>query len=112
MASPRVRMVHPLFERLRHLDQEVARQFSDPLFSGLWTVGLRFDRRLDESRYSSSTPLNCRTFANTGGDGVHFSFVVQEGMVRESSPVVVTVPCAGVSLVVGENLFDFLCLGA
>jgi hypothetical protein len=112
MATPRVQIAHPLFDRLQDLDKEVARRFLDALFPGLWTVGLRLDRRLDESRYSTSTPLNCRTFANTGGDGVHFSFLVQEDTVHESSPVVVTVPCAAASLVAGEDLFDFLCLGA
>lgn len=112
MAAPRVRIVHPLFDRLRELDKEVARKFPDALFPGLDSVGLRFDRNLDESRYSNSTPLNCRTFADTGGDGVHFSFLLMGNTIRESCPVVITVPCMVSSFVVGESLFDFLCLGA
>jgi len=112
MARQRVRINHPLFERLRQLDQEVARQFPDAMFPGVWTVGLRLDEKPDASRYTHHTPLNCRTFASTGGDGVHFSFLVRDGLVREESPVVLTVPCAAANLVVGENLFDFLSLGS
>ncbi len=59
------------------------------------------------------TPLNSLKFAGTGGDGVHFSFVVKDGKVTESSPIVVTVPesydCP--NFIGGESLFDFLCLG-
>jgi hypothetical protein len=108
-----VRIDHPLFERLRQLDKEAEHRFPGRFDPGLGSLGLILDKRLDQSRYSFSTPLNCQTFAHTGGEGVHFSFLVQEGMISESSPIVVTVPAmGGRSFVVGENLFDFLCLGA
>jgi hypothetical protein len=112
MAKQRARVDHPLLERLQKLDREVARQFPDATFPGLWTIGLRLDRKLDKSRWSHYTPTNCRTFASTGLDGVHFSFLVQDGMVRATSPIVLTVPGAAANLVVGQDLFDFLCLGA
>ena len=112
MAKQRVRVDHPLLRRLRRLKKEAARRFPDELFPGFERLGLRFDRKLDQSRYSDYTPLNCRTFADTGGDGVHFSLLVLDNLICNSSPVVLTVPPAGVSLVVGEDLFDFLCLGA
>ena len=79
---------------------------------GFDRLGLRLDRKLDASRYAQATPANCRTFASTGGEGVHFSFLLQDGMVRENSPVIVTIPAMPPSYVVGENLFDFLCLGS
>jgi hypothetical protein len=36
-----------------------------------------------------------------------------DGSIRERSPVVITIPAAfpGQNLIVGESLFDFLCLG-
>jgi hypothetical protein len=112
MAKRRARVDHPLLQRLRRLDREVTQQFPDATLPGLWAVGLRLDRRLDRSRWSNYTPVNCRTFADSGGDGVHFSFLVRNGTVRVSSPIVLTVPGAAANLVVGEDLFDFLCLGA
>jgi hypothetical protein len=112
MAGHHVRVNHPLFERLRQLDKEAARRFPGRFDPGLGSLGLILDQKLDQSRYSFCTPLNCQTFAHTGGEGVHFSFRLQDGMVRESSPAVVTIPAmGGQNFVVGENLFDFLCLG-
>lgn len=102
MAKFRVRTTHPLFKRLRQFDREI----------GVWAVGLRLNKKLDELRYSESTPRNCKTFGDTGGDGVHFSFLVQNGKIGEHSPVVMTVPCAAANIVVGENLLDFLCLSS
>jgi hypothetical protein len=114
MASRSEHVDHPLLGRLRQLDKEAARRFPRPRHfdPGLGSLGLILDRQLDQSRYSYSTPLNCRTFAHTGGEGVHFSFLVEDGLVREGSPVVVTIPAVGgQNFAVGENLFDFLCLG-
>jgi hypothetical protein len=52
-------------------------------------------------------------FAGTGGDGVHFNFLVPDGWIRENPPVIVTIPdMGGLNFVVGDNLHDFLCLGA
>jgi hypothetical protein len=112
MAKRRIRVDHTLLKRLRELDKEAALRFHDGVFPGFGSLGLILDKKLDDSRYDC-TPLNCQTFAHTGGEGVHFSFLVQDGFVRETSPIVVTVPQMPFqSFVVGENLFDFLCLGA
>ncbi len=61
-----------------------------------------------------STPINSITFAETGGDGVHFSLVQLHDVVSEDSPVVMTVPMQPdkPNIVVGSNLFEFLCLGS
>lgn len=81
----------------------------------LFHVGLGlFDTPGDpeEDGYDWCTPLNCRPFARTGSGGTHFSFVGIDNEVSESSPVVATLPSdLGCSVVVGENLFEFLCLG-
>lgn len=58
------------------------------------------------------TPINSITFANTGGDGVHYGFLALDGEVTDSSPIVMTVPCCDTpNMVVGENFLDFLALG-
>jgi len=112
MGEQRVRVDHPLFERLRQLDLEAARRFPGRFDQGFGSLGLILDKKIDQSRYSFCTPVNCRTFARTGGEGVHFSFLVQDDLIRDSSPIVVTIPAmGGQSFVVGDNLFDFLCLG-
>ncbi len=75
-------------------------------------IGLMLIRPLAK-KYYGSTPINSFTFAQTGGDGVHFSLVSLENKVSEDSPVVMTIPMnyPEVNLIVGENLFEFLCLG-
>lgn len=108
-----VRVVHPLLERLRQLDREAAQLFPTVCDPGFGDLGLILDRQLDESRFSLCTPLNGRTFAHTGGDGVHFSLLVEGCTVCERSLVVMTVPAADTqNFVVGTDLFEFLCLGA
>lgn len=114
MARSSVRVDHPVYRRLLELDKEAARRFPLPPYRdpGFGSLGLIFSRKLDEGRYPHCTPLNCRPFASTGGNGVHFSFLVQDRVISEHSPVVVTIPTmGGGTFVVGESLFDFLCLG-
>jgi hypothetical protein len=59
------------------------------------------------------TPINTLAFAHTGGEGVHFSFLVDEGKITEHSPIVITIPSPGdqPNYIGGASLFDFLCLG-
>ncbi|MGQ0467793.1 MAG: hypothetical protein ACT4QG_21050 [Sporichthyaceae bacterium] len=56
-----------------------------------------------------ATPAGALTFASTGGDGVHFSFVETPGR----SVIVMTVPMVWdrPNVVVGATLFEFLSLG-
>ena len=104
---------HPLLERLCEINEEIANESSDRFGTdSLGHVGLYVDRQLDGARYSHCTPRNVRTFASTGGGGTHFSFLVQDSMITEASPVVMTAPDHfAQSVIVGEDLFDFLCLG-
>ena len=75
-------------------------------------IGLMLIRPLAK-KYYSSTPINSLSFAQTGGNGVHFSLVLLSGNVSEDSPVVMTVPMnyGKVNLIVGETLIEFLSLG-
>lgn len=104
----------PLLEVLRQVDQELRERFVDwhgrP--ASLFELGLGLDKVLDDHRYDHCTPLNCRTFAGTGGDGHHFSFLVLDGAITETSPIVATAPdYGGQSAVIAESLEQFLCLG-
>jgi hypothetical protein len=58
------------------------------------------------------TPTNSVRFAHTGGNGVHFSFLLPETESWSQSPVVMTCPAnAPPNVIVGKNLTEFLCLG-
>src|SRR5262249_50916448 len=101
--------------QLRELDTEVARRIpvSDHGSPGLGAIGLFPDRELDASRYDWCTPTNCKTFASTGGNGVHFSLLARGARFDGECPVVITNPGGGDgrSWVLGESLYEFLCLG-
>lgn len=74
-------------------------------------LGLLFHSRLAGPVYDE-TPRNCVPFASTGGDGVHFSYLLTDDEPNDSSPIVMTVPCAmEPNRVVGRNLRNFLGLG-
>ncbi len=58
------------------------------------------------------TPTNSVTFATTGGDGVHFGFLCNDGQPTDKTPIVMTLPCADTpNIIVGENFKEFLALG-
>ena len=88
---------------------EVRNEFPDLYFdySGLIPVK-------DETFRYSSSPINTEVFANTGGDGVHYSILEISEKVQ---PVVMTVPMnfgpsmKSYNLILGENLNEFLSLG-
>jgi hypothetical protein len=104
----------PLLDELRRVDQELRERFVDwhGRQADLSHLGLGLDKKLDDYRYDHCTPLNCRTFAGTGGDGHHFSFLVVEGAITESSAIVATAPdYDGQSAVIAESLAQFLRLG-
>lgn len=74
-------------------------------------IGLILQSELRPSGYEEA-PRNVVTFASTGGDGVHFSFLDTGGGIADTSPVVMTVPMAEwPNRVVGENLRHFLGIG-
>ena len=80
--------------------------------SAFGEIGLRLERPFLHAWYTT-TPRNASVFASTGGDGVHFSLLHVNGEIQETSPVVMTVPMCfdRPNLIVGESLYDFLCLG-
>jgi hypothetical protein len=73
--------------------------------------GLLLQRPLKRWEYFC-TPANALTFASTGGDGVHYSFLQLPGVSIEGQPVVMTVPMADRhNVVIAESLGEFLGLG-
>ncbi len=77
------------------------------------SVGLIL-RPMQGRLHFDSTPLNADTFAETGGDGVHYSLLQLSDRTPEDSPVVMTAPMAmehSCNIVVGSNFIDFLSLG-
>lgn len=104
----------PLLRELALVDQELKQQFpGEPWQLGLQSLGLILKPELEWGGYEYYSPINCRCFAGTGGDGCHFSLFVDDGRITEKSFVVVTCPDAfdHPNVIVGENLYDFLCLG-
>ncbi len=76
-------------------------------------VGLRLEIPVKPWEYYC-TPTNVRTFASTGCDGVHYSFL--ELSSSSELPVVMTVPAnygnPNPNVIISENLYEFLCLGS
>ena len=106
---------HPLLDALREFDTEAARRFPADFDNGLGQMGMLLAPTLENCGYWC-TPKNSLTFASTGGEGVHFSFLVQDGKVTESSPVILTVPANafepdGANFVVAEDLRNCLRFG-
>lgn len=113
MKSKATAIEHPLWKRLCELDKRAARRFpSGHRDVGFGALGLILNRRLENGGYWC-TPTNSLAFARTGGNGVHFSFLVRNGKVTRSSPVVVTIPCefGQPNFIGGATLKDFLNLG-
>jgi len=110
MKQKRIKIDHPLWNRLRELDKVAAKRFPAQFDEGLAELGLILYAQPQNGGYYC-TPTNTLAFAGTGGDGVHFSFLVEEGKVTEKSPIVITIPVGDPNFIGGESLFDFLCLG-
>lgn len=75
-------------------------------------IGLLLNSELRRSGYDE-TPASALTFASTGGDGVHYSFLTAGRNDPLSWPVVMTVPMQwdDPNLVVGIDFREFLALG-
>ena len=103
--------VRPIvLDDLNRVDAVIREQISLPHYydSGLGAIGLI----LGFEPYGWCTPRNCKPFAHTGGNGVHFSQLEIQSSDLATQPVVMTNPAAGgASLIVGESLRDFLSLG-
>ncbi|HLO97886.1 MAG TPA: hypothetical protein VK171_04760 [Fimbriimonas sp.] len=101
------------FDDLRRVHELTVQRFPhEYLDEGLGAVGLILYDPPKNAGYSS-TPLNSVTFAGIGIDGIHFGSLTDTGLVDPMAPVVVTIPMSlgAPNFIVGESLYDFLCLG-
>ena len=98
-------------EKLWQLTGNKRPQFPDSENFYFDPVGLILFRDIENMGYWC-TPENTVTFATTGGDGVHFGFLTNNGEVKENSPIVMTLPCADTAnIIVGSSFEEFLSLG-
>lgn len=106
---------HPQLAKLRQLHRDVRRRVPNAR-EGLGEIGLYTPTRVSRlvpGEYWCS-PRNAGRFAWTGGDGHHYSLLVIDGKITEESPVILSRPDFSDykgTMIVGENLYDFLCLG-
>ncbi|WP_254513197.1 hypothetical protein [Anatilimnocola floriformis] len=104
----------PLFDELWKLDGEIKQQFASKRNNGIEALGVTF-RNPDQLTHGgySCTPTNTVAFASTGGDGVHFSFLVRDDRVGVNSPVVLTAPSnfGNENCILAENFRTFLRMG-
>ncbi len=105
----------PLLQKLYIIDRHIRDSFKLPpsYDAGLGAVSLMLERPLKNGGYWNS-PNNTLSFARTGGSGDHYSLLIRNGVIDETSPVVMTWPTAAeedVTTIVGESLYDFLCFG-
>lgn len=61
--------------------------------------------------YAWCTPKTALTFARTGGDGVHYSYLVLQGLPEPVIPIVMTMPAVAQNFVVAESFDEFFGLG-
>ncbi len=97
--------VHSNLERLILLLKDIGED-------GCEAIGLLPIPSLRHCGYSQA-PQNSLSFARTGGDGGHFSFLTFDDTATASWPVVMTVPMnfGEENLVVGADILEFLGLG-
>ena len=58
-----------------------------------------------------ATPVNSWNFLQTGGDSVHYSFLCDNGVLDENTPIIMTVPSSKIlNVIVAENLLEFISL--
>ncbi len=104
----------PLFEPVRSLDVAIKERFPPEFGGGLEALGTMFTSldRLENGGYHS-TPVNTLSFAWTGTDGEHFSFLVLNNGVDSESPVIFTTPVNydGIeNVVIAKNFNTFVRL--
>ena len=88
----------------------IADRFGNPL-GYFGPCGLFLQRPLKRWEYFC-TPHNSLTFATTGGDGVHYGFLMINQLEFDYKPIVMTVPMSDpYNVIIAENFEEFLGLG-
>ncbi|MBA3868398.1 MAG: hypothetical protein H0X30_04535 [Anaerolineae bacterium] len=100
-----------LLQQLWELAEREGQKMGLPAFYAFERIGLRMETLAPSEPGYEATPINTTVFASTGGDGDHFGLLHIDSEVQESSPIVMTIPMDFVNIIVGGNLYEFLCLG-
>lgn len=105
----------PLLTTVQSLDKKIEAQF--PGQNSQWPEALGIAYLYGPSALENGgywcTPLNTLSFARTGVDGEHFSFLVCNNSVNDRSPIIYTAPCEslkGPTIVVAPNFHIFMRL--
>jgi hypothetical protein len=104
----------PSLNRLKLLEQEMKTDSSRRYRRNKWesilgSVGLMLIEPC--FGYCEDTPQRVLSFAETGGESVHFGFLKTSQQISERSPVVLCVPVANYAKVIAEDLAEFLSIG-
>ncbi len=73
--------------------------------------GLLLETSPQSGYYYWCRPKNVLTFARTGGDGVHYSYLAMPGLPEGIVPIVMTMPAVARNFVVAESFDEFLGVG-
>ncbi|MBS1952568.1 MAG: hypothetical protein JST89_00135 [Cyanobacteria bacterium SZAS-4] len=66
---------------------------------------------LHEVPFENHRCENCLQFAGTGGDFITYNYWLEQPFLSQTAPIIMHIPIPDTKIVVGENLYDFLCLG-
>lgn len=104
----------PLYRQFLKIGQEIGQASNQDFCGEFDSLDIIFSplTELSNFRYYC-TPLNSLSFARTGVDGEHFSFLVVDGIVNDRSPIVVTAPMGlegSQNAIVSQNFRVFLQL--
>lgn len=112
--APKIDVNLPLIDALWELDPIIRERFPEEFDDGIAALGITFlkPKHFVNGDYSC-TPKNSAAFAWSGGDGEHYSFIVRDYRVDETSPVILTAPSNSndENHLLAENFRDFLRLG-
>ncbi len=93
------------------IDDHIKEKWGKKYYNFIYYCGLEPIRPMKNEEYFC-TPRNSCSFASTGGDGVHFSFVDGRNLNGEPGPIVMTVPMAdNNNFIVAEDLEEFFSIG-
>ena len=98
-------------ERLHQAAREAAREFDTSVEAVFDPCGLILEIPPARVDYWC-TPRNVVTFASTGGDGVHYSYLAHPEFANGKKPIVMSLPCSDVgNVIVADSFSEFFNLG-
>jgi len=98
-------------KKLHQVAGHAAAKFQTSVGAAFDPCGLILEMPPIEQHYWC-TPTNVVTFASTGGDGVHYSYLKDFDSFNGTLPIIMTLPCADENnVVIAESFEEFFDLG-